>query len=1423
VARGTYRLRALMLAGTALVCVGAGFALAGPNGGTVVGGSGSISGQGSSSVTVNQSSQNLIVNWTTFNIGKGETTTFNQPNSTSTALNRVIGGMGPSFIDGTLTANGRVFIVNGDGILIGPNGAITTSGFLATTHDIRNDDFMAGKYNFTIPGNPSASVVNLGNITATSGGFAALVAPGVRNSGTITATLGTVSLTAGNSFTLDFYGDKLITLAVNDQIASAVKDVQTGQTLKSLVSNTGKLSANGGRVQLTAAAARAIVDSVINNKGVIEANSVGTKNGLIVLSAATGKSKPASAPTQTIKLSGTISASGKTKGSTGGTVVVSGENIVLASANIDASGDAGGGHVLIGGDTGGGNPSAAAATIELAKLESFVISTATTVSVDGASTINASATGSGNAGKVVLWSDQQTNFAGTIRAQGGPYGGDGGFVETSSGGQVSFNGAVVNTLAPAGTTGTWLVDPRDLTIDAEDAATLNSVLATTSVILQTTANGPPTGPANTFDAGPGAAGDIIVNAPITWSSNSTLTLSAYNDVLVNALIKNAKSESYANGNLVLRADNTGKGSGTVVFGCDPCMDFSRSNGTVSLYYNPVAYDQPTNYSQDVRTSFSNQFTPYMLVPVHADSETKVYGNSDPTLGYTVSGVDTSILQFSGALSRATGENVGAYDISQGTLSLVSGLEGQKYLMIFFSDSSLSITSRPITVTADALSTAYGHSIPTLTYVVGSSGLANGDTLTGSLATTATTTSNVGQYPISQGTLAASSNYALTYVGANLTISQAPLTVTANSQSMFYGNAVPSLTYVVAGLENGDTLTGALATAATTTSNVGQYAITQGTLAATPNYAVTYVAANLTVIPRPLTITANPQSVSFGTAIPPLTYSIGGLGLVNGDTLTGSLATTATSSSPPGSYAITLGTLGNPNYALALNSGQLNYAITYFGAALTVVPAPVQTASPPQLLNQFGNPVELTSLGKGHVVDTQALNRPRVPPPPPPPGGAGSLPPEFGPKFFVPPPIGETHLVQKEVVLQVSNNIPLPKLQALLAGLGMSITSSQSLGLLGVTTFQVHINNGQSIAAAIMALSKQQNIVAGAQANYTWQLTQAQPPDLAGLTQGVGDAGQYIIGKLGLVDIHRQLKGSNISIAVIDSQIDVKHPDLEGDIAEQFDAVGMPDQPHSHGTGMAGAIASHRRLMGIAPSARIYAIHAFSSGAASSESTTFNILKGLEWAAEKGVRVINMSFAGPRDPSMERALRAAHDKGIVLIAAAGNAGPKSPPLYPGADPNVIAVTATDVNDKLFNGANRGKYIAVAAPGVDILVPAPNNAYQVTTGTSVASAEVSGIAALLLERNPNLGPEDVRKILTESAHRLGKGDRDDDFGWGLVDPSKAIQTAGDYQPLDIATDTLLARPAPVKPTGAPVGSIRTPGLTSTHSSPARTRPH
>src|SRR5207237_923530 len=154
------------------------------------------------------------------------------------------------------------------------------------------------------------------------------------------------------------------------------------------------------------------------------------------------------------------------------------------------------------------------------------------------------------------------------------------------------------------------------------------------------------------------------------------------------------------------------------------------------------------------------------------------------------------------------------------------------------------------------------------------------------------------------------------------------------------------------------------------------------------------------------------------------------------------------------------------------------------------------------------------------------------------------------------------------------------------------------------------------------------------------------------------------------------------VAVIDSGIDKSHPDLEGVIAASFDATGDGEKPHVHGTGMAGAIASHRKLMGVAPQVKILAVRAFGASSASVEATTYNILKGLEWSAVQGARVVNMSFAGPSDPTLHEAFAKAHGKGIVLVAAAGNAGPKSPPLFPAADSKVIAVTATDTDDRVF---------------------------------------------------------------------------------------------------------------------------------------------
>jgi len=377
-----------------------------------------------------------------------------------------------------------------------------------------------------------------------------------------------------------------------------------------------------------------------------------------------------------------------------------------------------------------------------------------------------------------------------------------------------------------------------------------------------------------------------------------------------------------------------------------------------------------------------------------------------------------------------------------------------------------------------------------------------------------------------------------------------------------------------------------------------------------------------------------------------------------------------------------------------------------------------------------------------------------------------LPGERG--FTGVPPPGETRFVGNEMVFHVAPNVSRETVDNAARKLGLSAVESHNVGLTGGTLYHLRIPPGRQVADAVRALEAEK--IGTAQPNYVFR---AQQDSTLAARSKASDGTQYAVNKLHLAEAHRIAMGTNVLVAVIDSEVDSKHPDLAGAVIDEFDAVGRPDQPHAHGTGMTGAIVAHRQLKGVAPAARIVAVHAFSPDAGeSAQATTSHILAGLEWAIKKGARVINMSFAGPYDPMLALAMKKAHDKGIVLVAAAGNAGPKSPPLYPAADPNVIAVTATDQNDRIFAGANQGPYIAVAAPGVDILEPAPNAGYQVTTGTSVAAAHVSGVAALMIERNPALDPDSVHEILTASAKPLAGKGHDDRYGWGLVDPARAL---------------------------------------------------
>ena len=366
-----------------------------------------------------------------------------------------------------------------------------------------------------------------------------------------------------------------------------------------------------------------------------------------------------------------------------------------------------------------------------------------------------------------------------------------------------------------------------------------------------------------------------------------------------------------------------------------------------------------------------------------------------------------------------------------------------------------------------------------------------------------------------------------------------------------------------------------------------------------------------------------------------------------------------------------------------------------------------------------------------------------------------------------PPRGETRFVSNEMVVHVGAEVSPQALEAAARRLGLTPIGSQNLALSGGRLVHFRVANGQ-VADAVRMLEAEK--IGIAQPNYVFQLQQdahaAAPPPK-------GDPAQYVIDKLHLHDAHGIAAGANVTVAVIDSLVDAAHPDLAGSIAGQFDAVAATDKPDEHGTGMTGAIAAHRRLLGVAPRARILAIHAFSPDAQHpQQATTQNIVAGIDWAIAKGARIINMSFAGPYDPLLQLALKKARDKGVVLIAAAGNMGPQSPPLYPAADENVIAVTAVDESDKLMPQANQGAHVALAAPGVNVLEAAPRASYNFTTGTSVAAAHVSGVAALILERNPGIDPATLEEVLFSTARDLGAPGRDPMFGYGLVDPYRAL---------------------------------------------------
>ncbi|MER9756018.1 S8 family serine peptidase [Mesorhizobium sp. M0166] len=355
---------------------------------------------------------------------------------------------------------------------------------------------------------------------------------------------------------------------------------------------------------------------------------------------------------------------------------------------------------------------------------------------------------------------------------------------------------------------------------------------------------------------------------------------------------------------------------------------------------------------------------------------------------------------------------------------------------------------------------------------------------------------------------------------------------------------------------------------------------------------------------------------------------------------------------------------------------------------------------------------------------------------------------------VPPRAVIGDFVPDEVLVTVNGDAGA--VQQIAASFGLEIRSQRQSRLLGNTLVRFGIPDGRPVGVVLAQLAADGRTLRR-EANHVYSLQQASIVN-------------YAFERIAL-DANAA-SGENVRIGVIDTGIDDSNPALSGVIAGQFDA--MPDVPikaRDHGTSVDGLIAGTGTFKGMAPGARIYHARAFEGG----KSTMDVILSALDWAAEQDVRIINMSFVGPKNDLLGIACRNARALGIVLVAAAGNNGPKAPYGYPAALDGVIAVTATDAKDGLMPQANRGAYVFISAPGVEMVAPSGAGS-DVVTGTSFAAAIVTGAIANLLHAAPDRSADWVEKALAATAKDLGPKGRDNDFGFGLLD-TKAAEAAKD----------------------------------------------
>ena len=578
---------------------------AAPVGGQVRAGRANISQDAAHRVTtISQHSQRTAIDWQSFDVAKGEQVRFQQPNAKSSALNRIF-DQKPSEIFGQIKANGQVVLMNPNGVFFRPGAEVNVGGLIAGAMHVGIDEFMSGRYQLSAQDGGDGRVVNQGSITADKGGDVAMIGKSVANEGVIMATAGRVNLLAGEQATVDFDGDGLLRFKVDKAV------IDNAAKLADQVANSGQINADGGQILITASAAAGVFDKAINNAGVLKAGRieksggkillVGTGSGASVLNTGTIDASAATATDKGGQIAirgneienrgtlaadarggdgGSIDVAARTKldfnqGSqvsatstraTGGRVKATAEQLAFNfDAALNVSGHKGGGEALLGGDLHGANSS---------------ITNAKQVFVGSAATLKADATGTGDGGKVVVWSDDSTRFHGKISAQGGKRGGDGGMVEVSGKQDLTFAGEV-DTSAARGAPGTLLLDPSTLTIiDANNGGSLDGTISNVDANLA----------AGEADAAPntiswGKVDSLAVTTNIILEATGLLTVNDVTGASSSAVTtNNAVHLDLTTGSLTLRS--TG---GNVVFADQNdiietkggAVTFSAASGTLT--------------------------------------------------------------------------------------------------------------------------------------------------------------------------------------------------------------------------------------------------------------------------------------------------------------------------------------------------------------------------------------------------------------------------------------------------------------------------------------------------------------------------------------------------------------------------------------------------------------------------------------------------------------------------------------------------------------------------------------------------------------------------------------------------------------------------------------------------------------------------